>query len=161
MNHTERELLAVDERVLLIQDEVRQFFSWSLEKDLDSAITLSSAIDNSEVEGWSQSRRAQTLANLHRRLVLRPTDVAILGAAITVEEVKKILLSNTLIIAADGAIGVLNELADSDSDRAWSRIACLVSDADGGEGTIAAVKRGVPIILHAHGDNQAAWSSLV
>ena len=37
----------------------------------------------------------------------------------------------------------------------------MVSDADGGQGTIEAVKRAVPIVLHAHGDNRDDWRNLV
>ena len=87
-------------------------------------------------------------------MVLRDTKVAILGAAITTDEVEEILESNCLLIAADGSCGVLDTLPNSVSERAWSRLVCIVSDGDGGDGTVAAVKRGVPVILHAHGDEQ-------
>lgn len=52
-------------------------------------------------------------------------------------------------------------LLESVSERAWSRLVCIVSDADGGAGTIEAVKRGIPIILHAHGDNKSSWRNLL
>ena len=57
--------------------------------------------------------------------------------------------------------GLAGVLGNSVSERAWSRLVCIVSDADGGDGTIAAVKRGVPVILHAHGDNSESWSELL
>jgi len=161
MERASRELFAVDERVLTIQDEVRDNFGWELEKDTESALLLLNSVEEFDVDSWTRSRRAQTVASLYRRMVLRPAEVVIIGAAITVSEVEKILQNNNLLIVADGAAGVLEELSDSQSERMWSRLACLVSDADGGRGTIAAVKRGIPIILHAHGDNQEAWSELL
>tara|TARA_B100000902_G_scaffold55040_1_gene61698 strand:- start:2632 stop:3390 length:759 start_codon:yes stop_codon:yes gene_type:complete len=161
VGHTRIELIPVDQRVLSIQDEFRAHFGWNLDDDIQSAHALLQKIEQAEVQSWSQPRRAQTLASLRRRLVLRETRVAILGAAISVQEVIKILERNTLLIAADGACGVLNELPESQSERAWSRLVCVVSDADGGEGLKAAVKRSIPIVLHAHGDNAESWDLLL
>ena len=155
------DLNPVDERLLELQNEVREHFGWELQADVDSALALASKVDDSEIESWSKPRRSQTVASLHRRLVLRDTKVAILGAAITTEEVEEILESNCLLIAADGSCGVLDTLPNSVSERAWSRLVCIVSDADGGDGTVAAVKRGVPVILHAHGDNSNSWTELL
>ena len=155
------DLNPVDERLLELQDEVREHFGWELQADVDSALALVAKVDDSEIESWSRPWRAQTVASLHRRLVLRATKVAILGAAITTDEVEQVLESNSLLITADGSCGVLDTLPNSVSERAWSRLVCIVSDADGGDGTIAAVKRGVPIILHAHGDNSESWSELL
>lgn len=161
MQRRPTDLVAVDERVLRVQDEVREYFGWSLEADVESARALLATVEASSVESWSRARRAQTVASLHRRLVLRESDVAILGAAITTEEVEKVLAGNARLIAADGSCGVLDTLPDSMAERAWSRLTCVVSDADGGAGTVAAVKRGIPIILHAHGDNTEAWQALL
>ena len=147
------DLNPVDERLLELQDEVRDHFGWELQADVDSALSLVTNVDDLEIESWSKPWRAKTVASLHRRLVLRDTKVAILGAAITTDEIEQVLQSNCLMIAADGSCGVLDKLPNSVSERAWSRSVCIVSDADGGDGTIAAVKRGVPVILHAHGDN--------
>jgi hypothetical protein len=94
-------------------------------------------------------------------MVLREQEVAILGAAIEVEELVAILEEPILLVAADGATGVLSLLPETTSERAWSRLAFLVSDADGGDGTISAVKRGIPVFLHAHGDNVDDWKALL
>ena len=64
-------------------------------------------------------------------------------------------------MAADGATGVLSLLPETTSERAWSRLAFLVSDADGGIGTVTAVKRRIPVFLHAHGDNSEDWRELL
>lgn len=155
------DLSAVDERVLEVQDAVRQHFEWDVEADVESARDLLAAVEASGVDEWARARRAQTVASLHRRLVLRESEVAILGAAITTEEVEETLAGNARMIAADGSCGVLDTLPDSMAERAWSRLVCVVSDADGGAGTVAAVKRGIPIILHAHGDNTESWGELL
>ena len=85
--------------------------------------------------------RAKTVASLHRRLVLRDTKVAILGAAITTDEIEQVLQSNCLMIAADGSCGTQTSYLiqyQSVLGRVW--LYCY--DADGGDGTVA-VKRGV------------------
>jgi uncharacterized Rossmann fold enzyme len=94
-------------------------------------------------------------------MVLRPTEVAVLGAAVEADEVLRVLERPALLVAADGSAGVLSTLPDSTAERAWSRLACIVSDGDGGQGTIEAVKRGIPVFLHAHGDNFSEWESLL
>ncbi|RTZ94519.1 MAG: hypothetical protein DSY41_03370, partial [Candidatus Poseidoniales archaeon] len=63
------------------------------------------------------------MANLRRRLVLRETEVAILGAAVEAEELLSVLERPALLVAADGASGVLSTLPDSTAERAWSRLA--------------------------------------
>lgn len=161
MSSKPTDLSAVDERLLELQDDVREYFGWGFEADVESARGLLAAVEAADVDDWSRARRAQTVASLHRRLVLRESDVAILGAAVTTDEVERVLAGNGRIIAADGSCGVLDTLPDSMAERAWSRLACVVSDADGGAGTVAAVKRGIPIILHAHGDNVDAWGELL
>ena len=119
------------------------------------------AVEASEINDWTRPRRAATVAGLIRRMVLRPTEVAVLGAAVEAEEVLRVLERPVLLVAADGSAGVLSTLPDSTAERAWSRLACVVSDGDGGQGIIEAVKRGIPVFLHAHGDNVAEWKSLL
>ena len=107
------DLAAVDVRLLELQNEVRAHFDWGLTEDVESAHALLSEVESCDVESWARARRVQTVASLHRRLVLRETDVAILGAAITIEEVEDVLAGNTLLIAADGSCGVLDTLPES------------------------------------------------
>ena len=120
-----------------------------------------SAVENTSIDSWTRPQRSVTVANLRRRLVLRETKIAVLGAAIEESEIISMLENPTLFVAADGAVGVLSTLPESVSERAWSRLVCIVSDADGGAGTMEAVKRGIPIILHAHGDNKSSWRNLL
>ena len=155
------DLLPVDDELLSIQTEVREHFGWKLDADSSSAQSMLEAVEASEINDWTRPRRAATVAGLIRRMVLRPTEVAVLGAAVEADEVLQVLERPALLVAADGSAGVLSTLPDSTAERAWSRLACIVSDGDGGRGTIEAVKRGIPVFLHAHGDNLAEWESLL
>tara|TARA_X000000368_G_scaffold38807_1_gene28284 strand:- start:1372 stop:2202 length:831 start_codon:yes stop_codon:yes gene_type:complete len=149
------------DRLVSIQDEFRSHFGWDESDDLSSARNLISEIEQSGVEEWKRPNRAATVANIQRRLVLREQNVAILGAAIDLEELTTALDSPTLLIAADGAAGAISLLPETTAERAWSRLAFIVTDADGGDGTIEAVKRGKTAFLHAHGDNESDWIKLL
>ena len=155
------DLLPVVDELLAIQTEVREHFGWKLDPDFNSALSMLKTVEASEINDWTRPRRAATVAGLIRRMVLRPTEVAVLGAAVEAEEVLRVLERPVLLVAADGSAGVLSTLPDSTAERAWSRLACVVSDGDGGQGIIEAVKRGIPVFLHAHGDNVAEWESLL
>jgi len=155
------DLLPVDDELLSIQTEVREHFGWELDADSSSAQSMLEAVEASEINDWTRPRRAATVAGLIRRMVLRPTEVAVLGAAVEADEVLQVLERPALLVAADGSAGALSTLPDSTAERAWSRLACIVSDGDGGRGTTEAVKRGIPVFLHAHGDNLAEWESLL
>jgi uncharacterized Rossmann fold enzyme len=155
------DLLPVDDELLAIQTEVREHFGWKLDTDTSSARSMLEAVEMSQIDNWTRPRRAAIVAGLIRRMVLRPTEVAVLGAAVEADEVLRVLERPALLVAADGSAGVLSTLPDSTAERAWSRLACIVSDGDGGQGTIEAVKRGIPVFLHAHGDNFSEWESLL
>ena len=161
MKERPTDLTPVNNSLVPMQDEIRAHFGWDLDQDEDSANDLLAAVESTDIESWSRFQRASTVAGIQRRIVLREQEVAILGAAIEIDELVAILDEPTLLVAADGATGVLSLLPETTSERAWSRLAFLVSDADGGEGTIAAVKRGIPVFLHAHGDNSEDWRELL
>jgi len=144
-----------------LQGDVREHFGWDESVDSESAQAMIRRVEGSHLDKWARHNRAVSLSRLFRRLVIRKAGVAILGAAIEPEELVSILSEPTLIVPADGAAGVISELPDSLSEKAWSRVAFIVSDADGGEGTIEAVRRAVPFFLHAHGDNRKDWDSLL
>jgi uncharacterized Rossmann fold enzyme len=144
-----------------LQSDVREYFGWDESDDLESAQAMIQRVETSLQEKWARHNRSISLSKIFRRLVIRNPEVAILGAAIEPEEVVRILSEPTLIVAADGAAGVISEIPNSLSEKAWSRVALIVSDADGGEGTIEAVRRAVPLFLHAHGDNRREWESLL
>lgn len=147
--------------LLGIQDEVREYFGWAEEDDIESAFLMLRRVEDSAVGIWARHNRAATLSNIFRRIVIRDARVAILGAAVEPDEIRSILDGPTLIVAADGAVGAISEMPASLSEKAWSRVVCVVSDADGGEGTYQAVRRSIPFILHAHGDNKEDWDCLL
>ena len=161
MKERPTDLTPINDALVPMQDEIRSHFEWSLEDDERSANELLAAVESTEIETWSRFQRSSTVAGIQRRMVLREQEVAILGAAIEVDELISILDEPTLLVAADGATGVLSLLPETTSERAWSRLAFLVSDADGGIGTLTAVKRGIPVFLHAHGDNSEDWRELL
>ena len=68
---TNIELLSVNNKLIQIQNDVREFFNWDIKLDEDSAIELLSTVENSSIDVWTRSQRLVTLANLRRRLVLR------------------------------------------------------------------------------------------
>lgn len=55
-------------------------------------------------------------------------------------------------IVADGAIGAISDL---------SRVALIVTDGDGTPHLEKALNKGIPICLHAHGDNQDSWARIL
>ncbi len=161
MSRPPTDLLPHIKEVVTIQDEFRTHFEWGLDHDQLSAKELISIVEDSGIDLWSRPNRAATVASIQRRAVLREQNVAILGAAIDVEELIQILETPTLLIVADGAAGVFSLLPDTSAERAWSRLLFMVSDADGGDGTIQAARRGKTIFLHAHGDNREDWKKLL
>ena len=99
---TNIELLSVNNKLIQIQNDVREFFNWDVKLDEDSAIELLSTVENYSIDLWTRSQRLVTLANLRRRLVLRKTKIAVLGAAVDKSEVISTLESSSLFVAADG-----------------------------------------------------------
>ena len=55
-------------------------------------------------------------------------------------------------IVADGAIGAISDL---------SKVALIVTDGDGTPHLEKALNKGIPICLHAHGDNQDSWTRIL
>ena len=144
-----------------IQNEVREYFGWTEEDDIESAVSMLRRVEDSTVGIWARHNRAATLSKIFRRIVIREARVAILGAAVEPDEIASVLDGPRLIVAADGAVGAISEMPASLSEKAWSRVVFVVSDADGGEGTYQAVRRSIPFVLHAHGDNREDWDCLL
>ena len=85
------DLLPVDDELLAIQTEVREHFGWKIDTDISSARSMLEAVETSQIDNWTRPRRAANVAGLIRRMVLRPTEVAILGAAVEADEVLRVL----------------------------------------------------------------------
>ena len=62
------------------------------------------------------------------------------------------IVPNYPAIVADGAIGAISDL---------SKVALIVTDGDGTPHLEKALNKGIPICLHAHGDNQDSWARIL
>ena len=136
--------------LLAVQDEVRAAFGWSLGEDQRSAHDLSDCMRSPEPFGvphWSSEAREVHLERLASRC-RAASRVVVVGAAATVEEVTAASGPGTVFIAADGAAGAV---------PGHLPLLAVISDLDGGEHLHAAVKRGLVVVLHAHGDNRSTW----
>ena len=89
------DIIPYDFQLIEIQDDVRTFFAWNINSDIESAHQLLTSVENNDIESWSRSQRAVTLAMLRRRLVLRDTKI-VLGAAVEEEEILYVRKPNTL-----------------------------------------------------------------
>lgn len=146
--------------LIAIQDVIRADFNWNLEDDLNSARELRDACEEKSWthETWSERGRQATRFQLQERFISRP--MTVLGAAAEADDVRAAIQDGHGIIAADGAVGVLTEI--DFSEIAWDALHCIVSDADGEPPHLAmAAERGVPFVLHAHGDNIDNWTELL
>ena len=120
---------AIDDDLILIQDEIRQSFNWTLESDYNSALQLSKNCKN-PVPSISLKGK-----------------VTVVGAAVEPD-----FIPTNPTIVADGAIGAINDL---------SKVALIVTDGDGSPYLERGLNRGIPICLHAHGDNTHNWKKLL
>jgi len=144
-----------------MQEEVREYFGWDLSDDFHSAKQLLSTVETTSIKKWERHYRLSTVSSLYRRLVIRRPEITVIGAAVEPDEVVKTLSRPAVLVSADGASGVFSELPSTLSEKAWSRLVCVVSDADGGEGTLESAKRSTPFVLHAHGDNVDSWGEFI
>jgi len=148
-------VLAPDVRTALIniQDQFRTDFDWDCSDDLRSALRLQQAC-GSHASFISTSELAARTT--------QASSIRILGAAVEVDEVLSDIEDDCLLVAADGAVGVLRELPDSAREESWQRLLCVVSDADGDfPDLLEAAHRSIPFVLHAHGDNEVQWRALL
>ena len=152
VGHAEGKLQAVDLALIEIQSLIRSDFNWDVAEDYESANSLSL-----EAAGLTCTNNA---FNRLKRRFYNCSSVVILGAA--VEPTDFIPFDNEcLYVAADGSVGVFDELPIDECEAAWQRLALIVSDADGGEATLDAARRSISFALHAHGDNKNEWPKLL
>lgn len=137
-------------RLLAIQHDVRRHFGWTYEKDVESASSLREACNHhpdAERLNWTAPQRAKTLKQLQEAISNAET-VVLVGAGVHTETMEREWDPNTVFIAADGAVGACLGRVD---------VLCVVSDLDGEPHLSQAAKHGVPLVIHAHGDNIEAW----
>lgn len=137
-----------------IQSDVRDFFQWELEGDLQSATDMANNFSNNipyGLEKWRERSRSEALADLQERL-LNATEVVIIGASVSPSDIKRKSADGTIFIAADGSIGSVDSYSD---------VACVVTDFDGNPHLDKAASSGVLFIAHAHGDNVSRWHQTI
>ncbi len=134
-----------------LQDRVRDGFGWAHDDDVESARALVLACEHhpktSEL-GWSRTQRGATLEHLTRSLN-EAQQIVFVGADAATSDLTGPWPDATVFIAADGAVGACLGTVEP---------LCVVTDLDGGEHLERAVHSGVPLVMHAHGDNRAAWA---
>ena len=119
----------ISQDLILIQDEIRSSFGWSLQSDYDSALQLCA--------NYNKNSPKITL----------PEKVTVVGAAAPPDYVP---LGPTIV--ADGAIGALVD---------YSKVILIVTDGDGTPYLEKGLNKGIPICLHAHGDNIDSWKKIL
>ena len=119
----------ISQDLILIQDEIRSSFGWSLQSDYDSALQLCA--------NYNKNSPKITL----------PEKVTVVGAAAPPGYVP---LGPTIV--ADGAIGALVD---------HSKVILIVTDGDGTPYLEKGLNKGIPICLHAHGDNIDSWKKIL
>jgi uncharacterized Rossmann fold enzyme len=148
----ETELGAVNVALVSIQDEVRIDFGWDLKYDQQSANALQQSCLDVDAVKYATKRLITILQEAE--------EIVILGAAVEPEDLL-LLNENCQFVAADGSVGVFDELPPKIAQSAWSRLALVVSDGDGGDAMLRASQQNIPFALHAHGDNQDEWRELL
>ena len=152
MGQLNEKLRPINPSLIEIQNKVRSDFNWSLESDINSAKKLEKFVRKSPIKKHDINELKIKLS--------KAENVVILGAAVEPEDVLEIDY-NCVFVAADGSIGVFDELPKKDAKDAWNRLALIVSDADGGDAILKAAQKGIPFALHAHGDNIEEWKKLL
>ncbi len=156
------DFIPVDKNLIRIQSTIREYFNWDLNDDKKSALNLLNYIENISIKNWNRSERDKTLKNIINIFSnLNGKNIVIIGAAVTLSEMIEMLNQDNFFVAADGAVGIFSDLPSEMSKLAWSKLVCIVSDADGGPATEKGFMKGVPIILHSHGDNEISWKKFL
>ena len=133
-----------------LQHDVRRHFEWTHDDDVASARGLLQACDGhpqANELGWSADSRHGTLARLHHQLH-QASQIVLVGAAVKGDDLDRPWMDNTVFVAADGAVGACFDRVD---------VLCVVTDLDGGPYLSRAAEHGIPLIVHAHGDNVGRW----
>ena len=161
MPPTKQKIEIINDELIKIQDEIRNFFGWDLNDDLHSTEKLLYKIDNSNIKNWKTSNREKNLYDIIEQMNSTHKKIIIIGAAATSLEILKILKKNNFFVLADGAGAVFSTLDDKSEEEAWARSICVISDGDGGKGLTQAIQKEIPLILHAHGDNVPSWTKTI
>ena len=64
MPPTKQKIENINHELIKIQDEIRDFFGWNLNDDLQSTKKLLYRIDNSNIKNWETSNREKNLCDI-------------------------------------------------------------------------------------------------
>ena len=114
---------ALDSRLVQIQDEIRRDFGWRLQDDLDSAKDLLWYCESKSksIPSWSQMDETNHLG-IAKNTEFQPFDGLRSGSE--PEDVNVAIVEGQCLIAADGAVGVLNE---SEYPVSLGTLCCVLS----------------------------------
>ena len=151
--------LSIDRRLVEVQDEIRSEFGWSLDKDLYVAKWLVNELVCSAPCRRSLLDLNKTWDNIRRELFSHSGSVAIVGAAVEIDEIEDAMKKGCRFIVADGSGEIFSDLEDP--KEGWDSVIGVVSDGDGGTGLSLSIENNIPMIIHAHGDNQESLRHLI
>ncbi len=151
--------LSIDRRLVEIQDEIRSEFGWSLDKDLYVAKWLVNELVCSAPYRRSLLDLNKTWDNIRRELFSHSGSIAIVGAAVEIDEIEDAMKKGCRFIVADGSGEIFSDLEDP--KEGWDSVIGVVSDGDGGTGLSLSIDNNIPMIIHAHGDNQESLRRLI
>ena len=106
-----------------------------------------------EAFGWSLGSDIDS-AQLLRQECTNPSSTIRITGTVTVvgAAAPDGVTSSHPIIAADGAVGAVTDM---------SQVILIVSDGDGSPHLERALNSGIPLCLHAHGDNIPSWRNVL
>jgi uncharacterized Rossmann fold enzyme len=106
-----------------------------------------------EAFGWSLESDIDSAQLLRQECTNPSTTIRIKGTVTVVGAAAPYgVTSPHPIIAADGAVGAISDL---------SQVILIVSDGDGSPHLERSLNRGIPLCLHAHGDNIPSWRNVL
>lgn len=151
--------LLVDEKLIQFQDDIRAEFRWSLDRDFNVANWLITELTSNVPQRRTVDDLYSTWASIKNEICSHEGTIAIVGAAVEIAEIEIAMGQGCKFILADGSGEIFSELEHP--QEGWGSVAGVVSDGDGGRGLSMSIQNGIPMIIHAHGDNRKALEELI
>ena len=152
----------IDPWLISIQDEVRSDFGWDIKNDKKSLKLLLEKIESIDIDKWKNQNRDKAfidLSELAKSSSFR--GITVVGAATKSADLVESISEGRMLVIADGSIGILSELSDTNRKLALKSILFISSDCDGIPGIFLPELNGTTFLLHAHGDNVDSWTKFL
>ena len=152
----------IDPWLISIQDEVRSDFGWDIMNDKKSLKLLLGKIESTNIDKWKNHKRHKAFIDLSE-LVKSSSfrGITVVGAATKSKDLIESISERRMLVIADGSIGILSELSDTNRKLALESILFISSDCDGIPGILLPELSGTTFLLHAHGDNINSWTNFL